>query len=88
MTPLRVAVEIAVSGERVWRLSEGITKGAIRLGKEVPFDRGARVTLRFELPGGTAVETQGEMIGEREVALDAEPPARSAIVAYLRDRAG
>ena len=87
MTPLRVTVEIRSDHERVWRLSEGIEANAIRFGREVPFDRGTRVRLRFELPGGVAVEAPGEVVEERKLALDPAPPARRAIVAYLEERA-
>ena len=91
MTALLVTVEISVHDLRVWRLSEGITPDAIRFGVAIPLERGARVRLRFELPGGAAVDTEGELVDDHEIALDPAPPQRlaieAAIEAYLKEQA-
>lgn len=86
MTALFVTVEISARDRRIWRLSEGIDPGAIRFGASIPLDRGTRVRLRFHLPGGAAVDTEGELVDEHEIALVPAPPQRQAIEAYLMEQ--
>ena len=87
MTALLVTVEISVHDRRVWRLSQWIDAGAICFGASIPIDRGTRVRLRFQLPGGTSVDTEGELVDEHEIALNPAPPERQAIEAYLMEQA-
>ncbi len=87
MTALFVTVEISARDLRVWRLSEEIGPGAIRFGAAIPLDRGTRVRLRFHLPGGAAVDTEGELVDDYQIALDPAPPQLAAIEAYLREQA-
>jgi hypothetical protein len=87
LTALRVPVEIAAGDMRVWRLSETIDVGTILFAEGIPFDRGTRLRLRFRLPGGAAVGTEGDLVAADEIRLHADSPARRAIERYLEEQA-
>jgi len=86
LTPLHVPVEIVARDRRVWRLSLAIDVGAIRFGKEIPFDPGTRVRLSLTLPGGAALGVEGKLASAEEIRFDAAPPQSQAIEAYLKEQ--
>jgi len=48
-----VPVELRAADRRVYRLSEEIGTGGIRLGLAAPFEPGRPISVRFTLPGST-----------------------------------
>jgi hypothetical protein len=98
--PAAVAVELRAGARRVYRLSQEIGQGGLRLERPAPFEPGRPVAIRFTLPGGaTPLELNAEVVatgdpaeeqGERGgLALhfrELAPETRSAIGAYIADR--
>jgi hypothetical protein len=99
--PAAVPVELRAADRRVFRLSEEIGMGGIRLHRAAPFEPGRPVSIRFSLPGATT-----EMVLEAEVVeigdpsesgdgggaalyfLDLSPEMKSALAGYVAERLG
>jgi hypothetical protein len=98
--PAAVPVELRAADRRVFRLSEEIGMGGIRLRQAAPFEPGRPVAVRFSLPGSTtslALEAEVVEIGdpsEPDVGgaalyfLDPTPEIKSAIASYVAERLG
>jgi hypothetical protein len=100
--PAAVPVELRAADRRVYRLSEEIGTGGIRLGKAAPFEPGRPVSVRFSLPGsnlllelvaevvktGDPSEEAGERGGAALYFLDPSPDVASALAGYVAERLG
>jgi hypothetical protein len=98
--PAAVPVELRAEDRRVFRLSDEIGMGGIRLGRAAPFEPGRPVAVRFALPGSSDhIELEAEVVeigdpseaGEGGAALyflDPTPEIKSAIAHYVADRLG
>ena len=63
--PAAVAVELRTTDRRVYRLSQELGLGGIRLGRPAPFEPGQPVTIRFTVPGdGSRPSVPLEMTAE------------------------
>lgn len=95
-------VELRSADRRIYRLSEEIGSGGIRLAQAAPFEPGRPVAVRFTLPGASApLELDAEVVtighpseeaGQRGGAalyfLDPSPDIRMAIATYVAERLG
>ena len=100
--PAAVPVELRAGDRRVFRLSQEIGTGGIRLGRAAPFERGRPVTARFTLPGAdAAIEIEAEIVaigdpseddgqhgGAAMYFLGTPPDVQTALAAYVAERLG
>ena len=91
-----------MADRRVFRLSQEIGLGGVRLRKPAPFEPGGPVRVRFALPGdsqaleleaevaasGDPEEQEGERGGLVLTFRDLPPEVRAAIAAYVANRLG
>ena len=102
VAPAAVPVEVRAADRRVFRLSQEIGAGGVRLQKPAPFEPGGPVRIRFALPGetetleldaevtvvGDPAEEMGEGGGLALIFRDPPPDIRSSITAYVAARLG
>ncbi|HEY0715119.1 MAG TPA: PilZ domain-containing protein [Polyangia bacterium] len=98
--PAAVPVELRAADRRVFRLSDEIGMGGIRLRRAAPFEPGRPVSVRFALPGSTseiALDAEVVEIGDESEAgeggaalyfIDPSPEVKSAIAGYVAERLG
>jgi hypothetical protein len=97
-----VSVELRAADRRVYRLSEEIGTGGIRLRVAAPFEPGRPVSVRFSLPGspvpieltaevvttGDPSEDGGEGGGTALYFLDPSQDVAADLAAYVAERLG
>jgi PilZ domain len=100
--PAAVPVEVRAADRRVFRLSQEIGPGGLRLQRPAPFEPGRPVVVLFALPGdtdrleleaevattGDPTEQDGEQGGLAIYFREPPPETRAYISAYVADRLG
>ncbi len=100
--PAAVPVEVRATDQRVFRLSQEIGPGGLRLQRPAPFEPGRPVVVLFALPGqtdrlelvaevattGDPSEEEGEKGGLQLYFREAPPETRAHISAYVAERLG